>query len=71
MRIEAVALGKDPPHDVNVIVEVPLAASPSNRDGQAAGTLGFDRFLYTAMRYPGNYGFIPHTLSAMAIPAMF
>ena len=23
------------------------------------------------MRYPGNYGFIPHTLRRMAIPAMF
>ena len=30
---------------------------------KAAGTLVVDRFLYTAMRYPGNYGFIPHTLS--------
>jgi inorganic pyrophosphatase len=28
-----------------------------------AGTLVVDRFLYTPMRYPGNYGFVPHTLS--------
>ncbi len=28
-----------------------------------AGTLVVDRFLHTPMRYPGNYGFVPHTLS--------
>src|SRR5688572_14604247 len=64
MRIDAVATGKRPPDDVNVISEVPLGGEPIKYEmDKAAGTLVVDRFLYTAMRYPGNYGFIPHTLS--------
>ncbi|QCK85056.1 inorganic diphosphatase [Phreatobacter aquaticus] len=64
MRIEAVSLGKNPPHEVNVIVEVPVGGEPIKYEmDKEAGTLVVDRFLYTSMRYPGNYGFIPHTLS--------
>jgi inorganic pyrophosphatase len=64
MRIDAVPIGKNPPHEVNVIVEVPVGGEPIKYElDKAAGTLVVDRFLYTAMRYPGNYGFIPHTLS--------
>ncbi len=64
MRIEAIAIGSDPPNEVNVIVEVPVGGEPIKYEmDKAAGTLVVDRFLYTAMRYPGNYGFIPHTLS--------
>ena len=67
MRIDAIPIGKDPPHDVNVIIEVPIGGEPIKYEmDKAAGTLVVDRFLYTAMRYPGNYGFIPHTLSATA-----
>ena len=52
------------PHDVNVIIEVPVGGEPIKYEmDKDAGTLVVDRFLYTAMRYPGNYGFIPHTLS--------
>src|SRR5687767_13173252 len=64
MRYEAVSVGSNPPYDVNVIVEVPVGGEPIKYEmDKAAGTLVVDRFLYTAMRYPGNYGFIPHTLS--------
>ena len=64
MNIDAIPLGKKPPHDVNVIIEVPLGGEPIKYEmDKEAGTLVVDRFLYTAMRYPGNYGFIPHTLS--------
>lgn len=64
MRLEAVSLGKNPPHDVNVVIEVPIGGEPIKYEmDKAAGALVVDRFLYTAMRYPGNYGFIPHTLS--------
>ena len=64
MRIDAIPIGKDPPHDVNVVIEVPIGGEPIKYEmDKAAGTLVVDRFLYTAMRYPGNYGFIPHTLS--------
>ena len=64
MRIDAISIGTNPPHDVNVIIEVPVGGEPIKYEmDKAAGTLVVDRFLYTAMRYPGNYGFIPHTLS--------
>ena len=64
MRIDAVPIGDDPPNEVNVIVEVPVGGEPIKYEmNKAAGTMFVDRFLYTPMRYPGNYGFIPHTLS--------
>ena len=64
MKIEAVSIGKNPPDDVNVIIEVPIGGEPIKYEmDKDAGALVVDRFLYTAMRYPGNYGFIPHTLS--------
>lgn len=64
MRIDAIATGSNPPHEVNVIIEVPVGGEPIKYEmDKDAGTLVVDRFLYTAMRYPGNYGFIPHTLS--------
>jgi inorganic pyrophosphatase len=64
MRIEAISIGRDPPREVNVIVEVPVGGEPIKYEmDKDAGTLVVDRFLYTSMRYPGNYGFIPHTLS--------
>lgn len=69
MRIDAISIGKNPPDDVNVIIEVPVGGEPIKYEmDKDAGTLVVDRFLYTAMRYPGNYGFIPHTLSADGDP---
>ena len=64
MRIEAISIGNNPPEDVNVIVEVPVGGQPIKYElDKDAGTLVVDRFLYTPMTYPGNYGFVPHTLS--------
>ena len=64
MRLEAVSTGRDPPNEVNVIVEVPVGGEPIKYEmDKESGALIVDRFLYTPMRYPGNYGFIPHTLS--------
>jgi inorganic pyrophosphatase len=64
MRIDAIAIGHNPPDDVNVIIEVPIGGEPIKYEmDKAAGTLVVDRFLHTPMRYPGNYGFVPHTLS--------
>jgi inorganic pyrophosphatase len=64
MRIDAIAVGYNPPEDVNVIIEVPIGGEPIKYEmDKAAGTLVVDRFLHTPMRYPGNYGFVPHTLS--------
>jgi inorganic pyrophosphatase len=64
MRLDAIAIGKNPPDDVNVVVEVAIGGEPIKYEmDKEAGTLVVDRFLYTPMRYPGNYGFVPHTLS--------
>ena len=64
MRIDAVPLGVNPPYDINVIVEVPLGGVPVKYEmDKASGAMFVDRFLHTAMRYPCNYGFIPHTLA--------
>lgn len=64
MNLDAIPVGKEPPNDVNVIIEVPVGGEPIKYEmDKASGALFVDRFLYTSMRYPGNYGFIPHTLS--------
>lgn len=64
MRIHAITAGDNPPQEINVIVEVPVGGEPIKYElDKASGTLFVDRFLYTPMRYPGNYGFVPHTLS--------
>jgi inorganic pyrophosphatase len=69
MRIEAIPTGKNPPEDINVIIEVPVGGEPIKYElDKEAGTLFVDRFLYTPMRYPGNYGFVPHTLSGDGDP---
>ena len=69
MRLDAIATGYNPPDDVNVIIEVPVGGEPIKYElDKASGTLVVDRFLYTPMRYPGNYGFVPHTLSADGDP---
>jgi len=69
MRIDQIPVGRNVPDDVNVIVEVPIGGEPIKYElDKASGTLVVDRFLYTSMRYPGNYGFIPHTLSGDGDP---
>ena len=67
MRLDAISIGKNPPFEVNVVIEVPIGGEPIKYElDKAAGALIVDRFLYTSMRYPGNYGFIPHTLRKTA-----
>ncbi|MCW2274256.1 inorganic diphosphatase [Rhodoblastus acidophilus] len=64
MRLDAISIGKNYPEDVNVVIEVPIGGEPIKYEmDKPSGALMVDRFLYTPMRYPGNYGFIPHTLS--------
>jgi inorganic pyrophosphatase len=64
MRLDAITIGHNPPEDVNVVIEVPIGGEPIKYEmDKPSGALMVDRFLYTPMRYPGNYGFIPHTLS--------
>ena len=69
MRLDAISIGKNPPEDVNVVIEVPIGGEPIKYEiDKASGALFVDRFLYTPMRYPGNYGFIPNTLSGDGDP---
>ena len=69
INLDYVSIGRNPPEEVNAIVEVPIGGEPIKYEmDKKAGTLVVDRFLYTPMRYPGNYQFIPHTLSADGDP---
>ena len=69
MRLDSIAPGNNPPFDINVLVEVPIGGEPIKYElDKASGTLIVDRMLYTSMHYPGNYGFVPHTLSADGDP---
>ena len=64
MNIDAIPVGNKAPDDINVIIEVPIGGEPIKYEmDKASGALFVDRFLYTPMRYPGNYGYVPHTLS--------
>ena len=69
MDINAISIGPNPPKDIHVVIEIPLGGAPVKYElDKASGALRVDRFLHTAMFYPGNYGFIPHTLSADGDP---
>jgi inorganic pyrophosphatase len=64
MDISRIPIGANPPHEVNVIVEIAQGGAPIKYEmDKASGAMFVDRFLHTAMFYPANYGFIPHTLS--------
>ena len=64
MDLQRIPPGQDPPNDLNAVIEIPLGGVPVKYEfDKASGALFVDRFLHTAMFYPGNYGFIPHTLS--------
>jgi inorganic pyrophosphatase len=69
MRLDAISPGNAPPDDINVVIEVPVGGEPIKYEmDKASGALIVDRFLYTPMRYPGNYGFVPHTLGSDGDP---
>ena len=64
MNIDLIPIGDDPPNTVNVIIEVPVGGEPVKYEfDKKSGALFVDRILHTPMRYPANYGFVPHTLS--------
>ncbi|HVL79608.1 MAG TPA: inorganic diphosphatase [Sphingomicrobium sp.] len=64
MNIDLIPVGDNPPETVNVIIEVPVGGEPVKYEfDKKSGALFVDRILHTPMRYPTNYGFIPHTLS--------
>ena len=64
MNIDKIRIGEAPPWDVNVIIEVPFGREPVKYEmDKRSGALYVDRVMHTSMRYPCNYGFVPHTLS--------
>jgi inorganic pyrophosphatase len=69
MDIRKVPVGANPPFEVNAIIEVPLRSDPIKYEfDKESGAIFVDRFLYTTMFYPCNYGFVPHTLAADGDP---
>ncbi|HCX32641.1 MAG TPA: inorganic diphosphatase [Rhodocyclaceae bacterium] len=69
MSLERVPSGRDLPNDFNVIVEIPMHADPIKYEmDKEAGAMFVDRFMSTSMRYPCNYGYIPHTISGDGDP---
>ena len=69
MDISKIPTGVNPPYDVNAIIEIPQGGEPVKYElDKESGAIMVDRFLHTAMYYPGNYGFIPHTLSGDGDP---
>jgi inorganic pyrophosphatase len=69
MNLDRVTSGKDVPNDVNVIIEIPANSDPVKYEvDKVTGAMFVDRFMSTAMHYPCNYGYIPHTLSADGDP---
>ncbi len=64
MDISRISAGREPPRDIHVLTEISLGGAPVKYEfDKVSGALFVDRFLHTAMFYPGNYGFIPQTLS--------
>ncbi len=69
MHIANISAGKNPPQDINVIIEVPQGSDPVKYElDKDSGAVFVDRFLHTPMFYPCNYGFVPHTLSGDGDP---
>ncbi len=64
MSLDRVPSGKDLPHDFNVIIEISMHAEPIKYEvDKESGAIFVDRFMGTAMHYPCNYGYIPHTIA--------
>ena len=64
MDISRISTGRTPPHDLHAVIEIPVGGVPVKYElDKESGAMFVDRFLHTAMYYPGNYGFIPHSLS--------
>ena len=64
MDLSKIPIGNNPPDDVNAVIEIPQGGEPVKYElDKESGAIFVDRFLHTAMFYPGNYGFIPHTLA--------
>ncbi|NMG74858.1 inorganic diphosphatase [Aromatoleum diolicum] len=69
MGFDQVKAGKDVPNDINVIIEIPAQADPIKFEvDKDSGAVFVDRFMGTSMRYPINYGYVPHTIAGDGDP---
>lgn len=68
MNIKQISTGKNPPEELNVFVEIPQNGDIKYEVDKDSGVIFVDRFLYTAMSYPFNYGFVPNTLAGDGDP---
>ncbi len=69
MNLDRVGPGRNVPEEVNVIIEIPMNADPVKYEvDKETGAMFVDRFMSTAMHYPCNYGYVPHTLSGDGDP---
>ena len=69
MNVSKIPVGKTPPNDINVVIEIPQGSSVKYEIGKESGAVFVDRFLFTSMAYPAAYGFIPGTLAEDGDPA--
>ena len=69
MNVEQISTGRNPPGDINVVIEIPQGSSVKYEIDKASGALVVDRFLFTPMAYPAAYGFIPGTMADDGDPA--
>ena len=70
MGLDLVPTGNNPPDEINVVIEIPKDAEPVKYEvDKASGAIFVDRVLSTPMRYPCNYGYVPHTLCGDGDPA--
>ncbi len=64
MNLDRVTTGNDVPHEINVVIEIPMNSDPIKYElDKSTGAMFVDRFVSTSMHYPCNYGYIPHTLA--------
>ena len=70
MGLDLVPAGRKVPDEINVVIEIPMNSEPVKYEvDKESGAIFVDRVLTTPMRYPCNYGYIPHTLSGDGDPA--
>ena len=70
MGLDLVPTGANPPEEINVVIEIPKDAEPVKYEvDKATGAIFVDRILSTPMRYPCNYGYVPHTVCGDGDPA--
>jgi inorganic pyrophosphatase len=64
MNLDRVSSGRNVPNEINVVIEIPSHSDPVKYElDKETGAMFVDRFMSTAMHYPCNYGYVPHTLS--------